>query len=303
MNQVLPNPERAWHADRVLKPLKREEVTRRIGPFEGEISSLSGGLANDSLLIGNDRVLRIYRRDVAAMKIEHQLLTRSWQEFRVPEVLEAGDDFLLLEYVPHETLLNQIEHGEAAGRALAEIHQTNYPCHGFLGPDLQIADRWGNFLEMMNDYIRSMFENPEHGGLEQRNLLLEKILKRLSESRDELEEVCSSAVLLHGDFKASNLHWCREGRLLVLDWEFAYAGPPLMDLGQLFRWGCSESFQNGFVQGYVRDGGQLPQNWLALSRLLDLVNLVHLAVTREPDSLQTRDCLRRIEERIAKPGA
>lgn len=303
MNQVFPNPERAWHANRVLPVPDREEATRRIGPFEGRVKNLSGGLANESLLIGHDRVLRIYRRDVAALKIEHQLLTRNWQEFRVPELLEAGEDFLLLEYVPHDPLLNLREHGEAVGRALAEIHQTNYPGHGLLGPDLQVSERWKNFPDKIEEYIRSMLENPERVRSDRETSLLERVLQKLSESRDELEEVCSSAVLLHGDFKASNLHWCREGGLLVLDWEFAYAGPALMDLGQLFRWGNPEPFHTGFEQGYVRHGGQLPHNWLALARLLDLVNLVQLALKREPGSLQTRDCLRRIEEGIAEQGA
>jgi hypothetical protein len=40
----------------------------------------------------------------------------------------------------------------------------------------------------------------------------------LRERREAMQRLCRRIVLLHGDFKASNLHWTQAGQLLVLDW-------------------------------------------------------------------------------------
>ena len=85
-----------------------------------------------------------------------------------------------------------------------------------------------------------------------------------------------SPVLLHGDFKPSNVCWGNDDRLLVLDWEFSYAGPGLMDIGQLCRWGIAQPFRRSFETNYIKSGGRLPKNWEQRSSSFDLVNLVVL---------------------------
>ena len=71
--------------------------------------------------------------------------------------------------------------------------------------------------------------------------LVEPVLKALDGIMPFSEDVHGALVLLHGDFKVSNLHWADSDELLVLDWEFAYSGHALMDVGQLFRWSALTS--------------------------------------------------------------
>ena len=106
--------------------------------------------------------------------------------------------------------------------------------------------------------------------------LREPVLAFYERHRTELEDLAVGAVLQHGDFKASNLHWTTSGALLVLDWEFAFAGPPLMDLGQLVRWPVPRPFLDAFESGYKSKGGRLPQDWTERAAAFDLVNLVDL---------------------------
>jgi fructokinase len=62
----------------------------------------------------------------------------------------------------------------------------------------------------------------------------------------------------------------------VLDWEFAFAGPPLVDVGLFLRAGDAlpRGFREAFAAGYRAAGGVLPNDWLPLSRLVDVVSQV-----------------------------
>jgi len=59
----LPNPERSWERSLELTSIDPFEVTSRIGMSHAAVELLSGGLANQNLRVGADRVLRIFRRD------------------------------------------------------------------------------------------------------------------------------------------------------------------------------------------------------------------------------------------------
>src|SRR5262249_31223649 len=109
----------------------------------------------------------------------------------------------------------------------------------------------------------------------------------------------AAPVLLHGDFKASNLHWTLDERLLVLDWEFAYAGPALMDIGQLLRWRPPEAFVTAFAAAYQNHGGVLSADWRRSADVFDLVILAGLAGGAEPDSRRAHDLRARIERTCA----
>ncbi len=107
-------------------------------------------------------------------------------------------------------------------------------------------------------------------------------------------------VLLQGDFKVSNLFWTIDRRLLVLDWEFAYPGPALMDVGQLLRWNPPAAFVSAFADSYRRHGGVLPEGWQRAAEVFDLINLVGLLGGAEPGSRQSIDVRHRIEQTLAR---
>ncbi|MCP4871756.1 MAG: aminoglycoside phosphotransferase family protein [Proteobacteria bacterium] len=222
MAAPLPNPERRWTARGELQAVERAEIVDRIGPFEGGLEVLGGGLANTSVRVG-ERVLRLFRRDPGAVGKEAWLLRRPWTHFRTPRLLEAGDDFLLLEYVPHDgPITGSSAHGAAAGRALAEIHATRFAGAGFLGGDGAVTEGFVSGYDALMTYLE-VIDHPACAEA------AAGVRARLRADEDRMRAACADPRLLHGDFKASNLFGCGD-RLLVLDWEFAWAGPVWMDL-------------------------------------------------------------------------
>jgi aminoglycoside phosphotransferase (APT) family kinase protein len=121
--------------------------------------------------------------------------------------------------------------------------------------------------------------------------IAERIGRFIDERRDEYHRDAEGPVLLHGDFKVSNLFWVPAANApLVLDWEFAYSGPALMDVGQLFRWEPSEIFARAFAASYRGHGGTLPDgDWRRAAASFDLVNLCGLLERAEPGSRRAID--------------
>ena len=292
--RYLPNPEQHWESPANTQSVDRKEMERRIGVTDAPLDVLSGGLANLNIHVGTTRVLRIYRRAPDAAKKEHALLTRGWGSFRVPKVLSAGEDFLLLEHVPHGPVEATAARGAAVGQALAEIHAFTYPTAGFLDAATAISRPLPDFV----DALRSHIETQLDGSAAAWTHLRHPILQAISACAGPLRRLTDSPILLHGDFKASNLHWSLDEELLVLDWEFAYAGPALMDVGQLVRWTPSDLFCEAFADSYRSHGGTLPEDWRHWAGVLDLVNLVGLLGEADPGSQRASDVLRRIRETL-----
>jgi hypothetical protein len=283
--EPLLNPERNWeHPD--AQSIDRAEVEQRLGREVERFEVLSGGLANDNVRVDGDHVLRIYRRRPESMRKEAALLRRGWRSFRVPEIIAAGDDFLLLEHVAHGPIEGSTIHGAAVGRALAEIHATTYASAGLLGPDAALTDPFDDFVSAHRD--QTAREATTAAGVLPTELA-GRALDHLDRHAGELRGVAGPAVLLHGDFKVSNLHWTSRDELLVLDWEFAWAGSALMDIGQLARWSLPPAFEGAFVVAYRAAGGQLPEDWKRWAAAFDLVNLVGLLQRAPPGSRRAHD--------------
>ncbi|MGZ3407410.1 MAG: phosphotransferase family protein [Polyangia bacterium] len=116
--------------------------------------------------------------------------------------------------------------------------------------------------------------------------------------RDELarRDAVDVPVLSHSDFKVSNVHWTPRGELLVLDWEFAWAGSRYIDIGQILRWQPPAPFVAAFAEAYVGAGGVLCDDWRRFAETVDLCALVGLY--RNPAARATDDVVRRIVETI-----
>lgn len=277
----LPNPERAWERRPALDSIHVEELERHLGErIEEPFVVLTAGLANTNVRIGS-RVVRLYRRDASAATREAALLSHAWKTFRVPRVLRQAPGALVLEYVEHSPLLGNAEHGYAAGLALAEIHATPP------SPSLSL-ERFDDLVGALVDYAQTALAN-------------ERAAKLLSSLAPKLREVAGPSVLLHADFKASNLHWTSDQRLLVLDWEFAYWGSALSDIGQLMRWDPPAEFVEGFASGYRAGGGELVADWPNWAAAFDLVNLAGLLENQNDveSPRRVRDVSRRIEATLA----
>jgi hypothetical protein len=268
----LPNAESQWERSAELQAFSREEVERCLGRCDEPVQLLSGGLANINLRVGDDRVLRIYRRDASTLPKEAMLLGQDWQNFRSPDLLGSGEDFLVLEHVEHSPLPDTEESGVLVGRALAEIHTEEFDLHGDFDEHGAIPVPMPDFAAALRDHAKSEIAK----GPAEFHDLAQIAYDRLNAQYDRLAALCTQPKRLHGDFKASNLHLTLDGELLVLDWEFAYAGPPLMDVGQLMRWSPSPAFSRGFANAYQAAGGGLPEGWGETCALFDLANLAGL---------------------------
>lgn len=162
----------------------------------------------------------------------------------------------------------------SAGVALAHIHRFTFPRAGFFDPDLQITVAlapqyaWHNLLEDMLDSDRLR----GHLGQELAGRLARCIREN---TRFEDQMSFGGPCLSHSDYKPWNM-LVREGQIAaVLDWEFAFAGAPLNDIGNFLRYSARQqpAYESGFIQGYRAAGGALPDDWKRLSRMVDLINL------------------------------
>ncbi len=114
----------------------------------------------------------------------------------------------------------------------------------------------------------------------------------LDAQRSSLEDLERCNGLVHGDLGGRNVVvrqrsdvWEIAG---ILDWENAFFGSPLWDVGSLFRYASRYSldFRMAFAHAYADAGGELPDDWWTLSRLLDATRVVAiLAGDRELPSV------------------
>jgi thiamine kinase-like enzyme len=201
---------------------------------------------------------------------------------------------LLLEHVPHSELQDCVEQGRAIGAGLAEIHARHFSHAGRLSAELTLRDSFGPELEQLEQYGS---EQLQRTGLAE---LAPRLRARLASARAVLAELEQPFVLLHSDFKLSTLHWTQDDRLLVLDWETAYAGPSLLDVGQLLRWSPPEPFVQGFARAYQEHGGQLPTDWQRHAEAFDAINLAGLLGGSEPGSRRAQEVAARLRRTLSE---
>jgi len=294
----LTNPESAWQRERPQPTLDPAAVQSRLGSCPGDARLLSGGLVNLNVQVAPDRVLRIHLREPGVTARERALLEHPWRALRVPRVLDGGADWLLLEFVDHTTLHDTPHAGRDCGRALAEIHQALTPAsHGFLGGGLTVETPLPDIGAALRDHVLERLDSPIGAVLGE---LSDPIAAWFLRQAHVLTQLADPPGLRHGDFKPSNLKRASCGALLVLDWEFAWAGPALMDVGQLFRWGTSDGFREVFARAYSAAGGVLPTGWHTWADAFDGVNLVGLLHDVPPGSQRARDLVARLSLWVAQ---
>jgi aminoglycoside phosphotransferase (APT) family kinase protein len=125
----------------------------------------------------------------------------------------------------------------------------------------------------------------------------------LDAERPALLEAGAAPCLLHADFKPANVKWLpREREVLLLDWEFAWSGPPLFDLGQFLRWDVPPPFADALAASYEAAGGTLRPGWRRTAELLDLFNLVGLLDHPTAMPVRDADLLARVERTLSAPA-
>jgi aminoglycoside phosphotransferase (APT) family kinase protein len=111
---------------------------------------------------------------------------------------------------------------------------------------------------------------------------------------DALERCC----LVHSDFNPKNMVLDPDTLQVcaLLDWEFAHAGVPGIDLGNLLRFDRQPAYVESVVAAYVGRSGRDPVLVLEQARAADLWALVELAsrVGQNPVANQAHALLRAI---------
>ena len=299
----------AWLAERAI-PGERVTAMR----------TLAGGFSNDNLLLTTARgrrfVLRRFRRaDTCA--IEAALAERLRGVVAVPEVLAAdpagaaaGEPLLLSAFMPGELLSTALDGAAAAGTdgelgrlvggALAAIGTVRFARPGmFTGPDL-VPDPSGMPTDLAGFVADCLQRSPAPLSAAER-----AALRRVA-SREQavLDRHAGAAALVHSDFNGKNILVRRRADRwelgAVLDWEFAYSGHPMADVGNMLRFAARlpADYVSGFLAGLRDAGADLPPDWGELARALDLFALADL-LTRPREHPLFDAVLGAVRERLA----
>jgi aminoglycoside phosphotransferase (APT) family kinase protein len=266
-----------------------------------EFALLETGLANTNIrfrLKGQEAVyvLRLHTRDSGAAARERDLMALlAGSESLVPvptlvysdPIPERGEHPYSIWAFVEGTLLQElfetlpkaelVEAARACGAVAASIAAQSFPKCGEFGPDLEIVHDYGPPSRFVPEMVRhALFEGIAGNRLG--SPLRDALWSAVERTSPLLGEIDGRYALVHADYKRSNILMKRSTTgwdvAAVLDWEFAFAGPPLIDVGLFLRAGeaLPDGFCSAFAAGYCDAGGLLPPDWPRLSRLVDLVS-------------------------------
>jgi aminoglycoside phosphotransferase (APT) family kinase protein len=308
----LPDEKANWERATPATPLSVAEIEALLTPWlkdrvvlDAEL--LDGGLMNRNYclhLIGSPEVcvLRLYDRDPAACGREVAILRRLRGRVPVPEVFYArvtpapnSPARAVISFVNGISLYDLRERGDLdalaeasydVGRVLASLSQYPYDEVGPLTPNLEVNTslRPGSSTEVrptnaaVIDQLMQVpvFQTRVNGDLRER-------IQWFAYSNDaHASEGAGRPQLVHGDFNSRNVfvHRTIQGWRVsaILDWEFALAASPFVDIGNFLRYErpTRRMYEPSFSRG-LRDGGMaLPDDWMLLARLMDLPACVEM---------------------------
>ncbi|MFZ3492104.1 phosphotransferase family protein [Streptomyces sp. 5.8] len=270
---------------------------------------LSGGFSSDNMLLRTDRgksfVLRRYPRSNTCA-VEAALMERVRERVPVPEVIYAddggdllGEPFILMRFASGVPLTSVFagaseEDGPPLAEALAEvlvaIHSVRFGRPGFFSdgsllPDAtppEHHDDLAAFVEaaVVRGNAAAVLSKAEQQALMELAASSAPLVVAATADADQL---------VHSDFNPKNV-LMRPGDhgtwrvAAVLDWEYAFSGSGLCDIGNMLRFphDLSPGFAGHFPSAYEMAGGTLPGRWREISEALDLFALSDL-LTRAPD--------------------
>ncbi len=261
-----------------------------------EVVPLSGGYSGETFLVtgaGDQAVLRLYARHPERAAVDQALLQRLRGLLPVPRVLEAvtvpagsgRPPFLLLEALPgdrldlvlpaaDEALRRRL--GEAVAGVLTLLATERMPRPGlFVDASLDPAPFPPDAGDQ-RDFLEARLGTPWFTGL---TAAERDGLRAVARRASAVTATPARIALVHADFNPKNLlvDPATGGVTGVLDWEFAYAGAPLGDLGNLLRFETDPVFAAAAAATYTDRAPDVPPDWLEVARALDLYALLDLA--------------------------
>ncbi len=275
-----------------------------------EVELLTAGLCNTNYKIKlagltDAFVLRLYIRDRAACQKDYDIFNLIQTRMPVPELLYIDSDgarydtayavmrwvdgTLLSDIIATGRLVDSTDCAYDVGRTLAHIGAYRFPQGGFFGTNLIIEQPFDAgsvpFLSIIEQFL---FQGNAGGWLG--SALKDQLWQFVMAHAYLLDGVKDHISLVHSDFKGVNIlvhpQQNRWQVAAVLDWEFAFAGSPLIDIANMLRYDrlLPSGFEREFLRGYREEGGYLPQRWKQTSKLLDLLSLCEFLNAPDPNS-------------------
>jgi len=264
------------------------------------LAPLAGGFSGETFLAeaaGERTVVRIYgprseaRRGPAAAEVDAAVLRLVRGLLPVPEVLEvqrpnadAGTPGLLVTSFLPGTRLDlvlpglgadaRLRLGTALGVVLGRLAMMPMLRAGFFADGALRVQPMppGGLVEFVAAHRSGTAL--EQWPAESYDALL-KVADQAEELLDSLDRTC----LVHSDLNPKNLLVDPDSLQVtgVLDWEFAHAGWPVTDLGNLLRFEREPVFAGAVLDSYRAHVADAGENLLGLARAADLFALVDLA--------------------------
>ena len=306
--------EQDWERRHPFVALEEQTISSMLHPvFPGKqlasFELLTAGKSNTNYTFtfagSNERfVLRIYVRDKQACQKDSDLFQLIHKRVPVPELLytHISDQHInnpdprditsitysVMKWVDGELFSDVLVRRDTSvipacaydiGRVLATIGSYTFPQPGFFGPCLTIAEPLptngrGMILSYMGDCLFQQHADQQLGPI-----LTARLWQFANEHAAYLDVLDNVASLVHSDYKGMNIlvhnDYNRWHVAAVLDWEFAFAGSPLFDIGNMLRFDHLHptNYSSEFIRGYQEHGGQLPAHWKKTARLVDLTAL------------------------------
>ena len=271
---------------------------------------LAGGHSGETFLAevaGEQVVVRIYGprsawRGPLAPEVDAAVLGLVRGLLPVPDVLEVrrprpdADDLpglLMTRRLPGERLdrvlagldaSDQRRLGAALGTLIGRLGHVAMPRAGlFTDRELAIGPLPGDASDLPSWVDR-------HAGALPWSVDELEALRRLADDAQSLLDEAARHCLVHGDLNPKNLLVDPETLELtgLVDWEFAHAGSPWTDLGNLLRFERGEPFAGAVLSSYTAFMPWVPDDLLDRARAADLFALVELAARRGDNPVASR---------------
>jgi len=242
-------------------------------------------------------VLRLHHGADHVIDIEESLARRLSGLIKAPALIGRGPRFLVYEWRPGLSLeralaskanlpYDRIGHDLAGVRKF--LNTVTFPSAGFFASDLSIGYPWSSAIDGLWSYLRTLFTQANAP-----REFVDRMQRIADDAESRLLGVAGPPVLVHGDFKASNVLVDESGLTAVLDWEFAHSGTWLSDVGQMLR--HLDSLPPELVTSLTGTLG-MDGETMTLVRTLDLVNLVDFLRPERDQPKMHADVIRRIAE-------
>jgi aminoglycoside phosphotransferase (APT) family kinase protein len=258
----------------------------------GRMETVEGGLTNTILRVwpadGSSAFLvRVFAGGPAPWEKERKILSQLRDFLPVPEILlvsdgsgDLGHPSLTYRWMEGITLnawrtrapaAETLSLAEPLGRLVACIGQKPFEDVGAQGD-------WRASLSSREELLSLTRQRLLSGRVRRRlgDALADTFWRRLSGEAEGFAWIAEKRCLVHGDLGGRNIlvasdkdgGWRIAG---LLDWEEAFLGWPLWDVGSLFRYPrrFGHAFHRAFERGYRAAGGHLPNDWTTAARWLD----------------------------------